>query len=263
MDQQTFGKFRDLIYRESGITLGEEKVSLLTNRLAKRVRELQLRSEAEYFQILETDLSGEELVSLLNSISTNTTFFYREERHFEVFRECLRERARQHKDLKVWCAASSTGEEPYTLAFEVLETLGASAPTTRILATDISTKVLQQAVQGRYPGEALAKIPPKIADKYVAEEGDECVIKQAPRDLLLFKRLNLMSTPYPLRGPIDIIFCRNVMIYFDLQARQKVVNEMYRLLAPGGYFFISHSESLLSVASKFERVDSSVFRKPR
>jgi chemotaxis protein methyltransferase CheR len=267
MKRETFERFRDLIYNQCGIVLPPEKKGLLENRLSQRLRALGLHDEGEYLKIIELDVQGSELVNLINVVSTNTTYFYREAQHFSMFRSFLKEREAAGKSIKVWCAAASSGEEPYTLAMEALEVFGGGRPCpVKILATDISTRVLQKAVQGVYPISALSKIPPEIAQKYCVhheESSEQFVISQTPRELLLFKKFNLVEFPYPLHGPLDIIFCRNVMIYFDNINRQKIVAEFERLLSVGGYLVLSHSENLLGIANSLVKIGNSVFKKVR
>lgn len=266
MQSETFEKFRALIYGASGIALSSEKVGLLNTRIQKRIRELQLSDASQYLEIIESDLSGQELVTLLDCISTNTTYFYREPKHFETYRSILENLSKQGKrDFKIWCAAASTGEEPYVLAMESLETLDSRHNKFRILATDISTRVLKRATDGVYTVESLEKVPEDLRERYfmpVSYNGKTLFkAKKTLSDLLLFKRLNLVEFPYPLKGPIDVIFCRNVMIYFDVETRAKIIQEFYRLLASPGFLFLSHSESLLGVQHSFKRFDTSVFLK--
>lgn len=265
MNNQTFEKFRALIHRQSGIVLPPEKKGLLESRIVKRLRALGISGEEEYFNIIELDVEGAELVNLINVISTNTTYFYREEAHFASYRQMLRELYRPGETLKVWCAASSSGEEPYTLAFEALQEFSTNKPTpVRILATDISTRVLERATQGIYPLSAYEKLPKVVQSKYVhrcADSDESFCIGSEARSLLLFKKFNLVEYPYSLKGPLDIIFCRNVMIYFDNDNRQKIIGEFHRLLRVGGYLVLSHSENLLGISHQFEKVGSSVFRK--
>lgn len=272
MDQRVFERFRELIYRESGIALHAEKISLLSNRIQKRMRELKLSAPEDYLEVIETDLSRQELVALLDAISTNTTYFFRESAHFLTFQRILQEvrTSKRSKPLKIWCAASSTGEEPYTLAYYLRETLDWSHQSGRILATDISTRALERATAGVYSAEQTLKLPPEIrrgmfpdmsSSVFKEPAGIKVRIDPDLQALVLFKRLNLIQFPYPLKGPLDVVFCRNVMIYFDTPTRQRIVSEIERLLAPGGYLFLSHSENLLGITHHLTRVETSVFQK--
>lgn len=266
MEQIIFEKFRSIIYRESGIVLPPEKLPLLSSRIQKRLSALGLKSERDYLDIIELDVSGDELVNLIDVVSTNVTHFYREEAHFSTYREILTALATTgKKEIKIWCAAASSGEEPYTLAIEAEEALKATAAKYKILATDICTKVLKVAMQASYGIEPTEKIPSDLKRKYLhAVQLGGRNIMQINEELtrnLLFKKLNLVSFPYPLRGPLDIIFCRNVMIYFDKPTRERIVNEFWRLTAPGGYLFLSHSENLLGIDHQFTKILGSVYRK--
>lgn len=263
MEREVFEKFRTIIYKESGIVLPPEKISLLSNRIQKRLKALHLKDPRQYLQIIEIDKSGEELSNLVDVVSTNVTHFYREEAHFARLRDILASyKASQKKEIRIWCAAASSGEEPYTILFESLEVIDQSQQTVKILATDICTKVLRQAVEGRYSIESVSKIPANIINKYMQQEHSGFVtVKPEYREKILFKKLNLISTPYPLRGKFDIIFCRNVMIYFDTSTRSKIVNEFSKLLNPDGYLIVSLSESLFGIEQEFAKLNGSVYQK--
>jgi chemotaxis protein methyltransferase CheR len=266
LDTETFEQFRKLIHAESGIKLLPEKLPLLASRISSRLRELNIKSAAKYLEIIESDASGEELVRLIDAISTNTTSFYREAKHFELFTKLIQSHIEEgHTSLKVWCAASSSGEEPYTLAITLKETLKNKLIDTKILATDICTNVLKKAVAGEYSDETIAKVPIDLRERYfsrVKGENSEAWSANKPlRDLIMFRKFNLAEFPYPLKGPIDFIFCRNVMIYFDRQLRQQIIDEMTPLLRPGGYLFLSHSENLLGINHRLTNVASSVYRR--
>jgi chemotaxis protein methyltransferase CheR len=261
MEQRTFDRYRELIYGASGITLGDEKVSLLEGRIRKRMSSLNVSCPDEYFELIEADLSGSELLHLLDAVSTNTTYFYREPEHFTFFTDLVaRHAAAGNRRMRIWCAASSSGEEPYTLAIIAAEQ-HSKIPDLKVLATDISTKVLRRAVTGTYPVEAVERLPPWMRERGFVRNGDLYSVSPFISSHVVFKRLNLVEIPYPLQGPIDVIFCRNVMIYFDIPVRQKIIDQFVRLLAPGGHLFLSHSENLLAVKHPFKRVGSSVFQK--
>lgn len=264
MDQGVFERFRSIIHEHSGIALAPEKMPLLSNRLQRRLRELGLSSEKQYLQIVETDESGEELWKLIEAVSTNTTHFYREPQHFVVLDKVLKNWAGKGKTkFKIWCAAASSGEEPYTLAFQASQSLDLSKNEVRILATDINTKVLRHAVNGVYSAQSVSTVPEDVRKRFLeAGEGAATyAVRPEAKKLLTFKKLNLVEFPYPLKGGIDIIFCRNVMIYFDLETREKIVNEFERQLLPGGLLFLSHSEGLIGITHNLKRYDSSVFIK--
>lgn len=265
MDQRTFREFRDLIYQESGIALSDEKKQLLENRISKRLKALSIQSEDEYLRILETDLNQDELTELIDVVSTNLTFFYREKSHFEHLGNLLQSlRKSNKKELKIWCAAASTGEEPYTLSMIALESLEGSGIDFKVLATDICTKVLKRAMQGIYEEKQFEKMPPYFANKYFNRiNTNEREVIDIVKSKVIFKRFNLAKYPYPLHGEIDIIFCRNVMIYFDVQTRAKCVNEFSKLLTNDGYFYLGQSENLLGITHSLKSIGTSIYRKEK
>lgn len=266
MEQAVFDKYRKLVYDKSGIALAPGKEALVSARVAKRMRALNLDDHRAYLRLLDDDSSGQELVQLLDAISTNVTSFYREPLHFEM----LSQLAAQHlasggRKFRVWCAAASTGEEPYTIVMTLLETFGPHLTDVRLLATDISTKVLARATDGVYTEERVQPIPKALLSRYFEKRGQrgdcEYVASQRLKNLILFRRLNLATPPFPMRGPLDVVFCRNVMIYFDNQVRSRLLNEIHRLLKPGGHLFVGHAESLTGMVSPFKLVRPSVYIK--
>ena len=265
MDKKTFEKVCHLVYDKSGINLTEKKEALVRARLTKRVRALGLTDEAEYLKYLYSDKSGTELVELLDVISTNVTHFFREDAHFEVLGKVLKELESQgQKRIRIWCAAASSGEEPYSIAITVMESMRDHSDT-KILATDISTRVLRKCVEGVYREDSVSRMPERYLKKYfdpIKEDGKvEYKIRQQPRDKVKFGRLNLIEIPYPMHGPLDIVFIRNVMIYFDNNVRRKVLAEIYRLMRPGGFLMVGHSESLTGQVSEFKSVMPAVYIK--
>ena len=266
IDTATFEQFVNLIYQRAGIKLGPHKRALVSSRLGKRMRVLGISDYDQYFDIVQNDSTESELVALLDAISTNVTHFYREERHFDVLADLVRnwEQAGQRR-FRLWCSAASTGEEPYTIGITLAETLQ-SLQDTKILATDISTKVLETARRGVYDQQRVSKIPPKMRSKYFSSlrQSDGTAFQVAPRikEMITFARLNLAEPPFPMRGPLDVIFCRNVMIYFDNPVRKRLLDEMYRLLKPGGYLMVGHAESLSGLLSEFQSVAPSIYTKP-
>ncbi|MEI9937589.1 MAG: protein-glutamate O-methyltransferase CheR [Pseudomonadota bacterium] len=268
MDPKVFLGFRQLAYKHAGIALRDNKEALVSARIAKRVRSLNLNSELAYLEYLKNDKSGEELISFLDVISTNFTSFYRENDHFDLLREELATRVKQGANrIRIWCAAASTGEEPYTLAMTLAESLEHKVDDWRLLATDISLRVLEAASEGAYEAEKLSGVPRNLRDKYfrkvpgTAEEPDMLRVIPALRERIVFKRLNLSTLPFPLGGGLDVVFCRNVMIYFDMTVRQPLVNEVERLLRPGGLLVIAHSETLNGLQTGMTMVKPSVYRK--
>lgn len=265
MDPKTFEKFRTLVYDKSGIALGDQKVALVSARIAKRMRALHIESAEAYYDTVMRDTSGGELVQLIDAISTNYTNFFREPVHFEMLAKLLTKwKADGQHRFRIWCAAASTGEEPYTLAMTLCEALG-SGVDAKILATDISTRVLHKCRQGVYDAQRVAAVDRAMLYKYFDQVRDNgqfvYSVGEALRSLVTFRRLNLSTPPFPMQGPFDAVFCRNVMIYFDNHVRGRLVNEIYRLLKWGGYLMIGHAESLTGLDTPFKTVRPSVYMK--
>ncbi len=272
ISKKEFDKFRALIYDSCRIKLDDKKVHLVKARLGKRIRKLSLNSFSEYYDYVQDPAHEDEFVELLDAISTNTTHFFREEQHFNFLRssilpEIVKKREQSHtKKLRIWCAASSSGEEPYTIAISVLEELqNVSNWDFKMLATDISTKVLKIALRGVYEQEKVEKMPKNIVHKYFSsfKEGGNKYYEagKALKDIISYRRLNLISDTYPFNGPFDVIFCRNVMIYFDAKTREKLINHFYNYLVQGGYLIIGTSESFLSLNHRYSYVKPSIYRK--
>jgi len=267
MERVVFERFRDLIYERSGILLRDGKEVLVAARVGKRMRNLGIDRHADYYQRVVDDQSGTELTILLDAISTNTTSFYREKEHFDQMTSYLTSwLAEGRTRLRLWCAASSTGEEPYTIAITVREALGGRAVDARILATDINTQVLERAQRGEYEAEKVQPVPPDLRQKHFARiqrpSGVMFAVSNELKQMLAFRRMNLAETPYPLKGPLDLIMCRNVMIYFDNTVRQRFLDEAYRLLRPNGILMVGHAESLTGLTGGFKPVRPSVYIKP-
>jgi len=264
---KTFNKLREIIYEESGITLGENKMALACARVNKRVRALSLESYEDYLDYLLSNRSEGEMIQLLDVISTNTTHFFREAAHFEFFAETLKKWHNQgQKKFRVWCAASSSGEEPYTLAMTMQEVLGHDPQVDmKILATDISTKILKMAHVAKYDAGKVNGIPKSLLNKYFSKtkDGDVVTYQAVPllRNMISYKRLNLSTPPFPMKGPMDFVFCRNVMIYFDNLVRTRLVADAHRLLKKDGHLIIGHSESLTGVSTSYKTVQPAVFLK--
>lgn len=268
MEPAIFNKFRKIIFKESGISLGNEKVSLLANRISKRLRALKLSDETQYLKIIETDASGDELAELIDCVTTNVTYFWRESAHFDyVIAKCQEWSKTGKREVKIWSAASSSGEEPYSIAFCLSEHLDLKKCDAKILATDLCSKVLRHAIEGRYQEKQLKDVPDLYLKKYCSHENHKGLkmvsVDKRCKDLVVFRKFNLSTFPYPLKGPFDIIFCRNVMIYFEVELRARLVNEMSKLLSPGGALIIGHSENLLGIEHPLESVKSGIYVKPR
>jgi chemotaxis protein methyltransferase CheR len=259
LTDEEFKKFSQLIYNESGIYLKESKITLLSNRLRKRLIPLKLAEFSEYYDHLQSltgDAKKKEYELLLDVVSTNETYFFRNERHFETLSmACLPELAKTKKDrkLRIWSAACSTGEEPYTIAICILENRHIfQGWDIKILATDIAPSVLDFAHIGEYSGRRIEKVPAGILDKYfISKKGTPEVfsVKDELRKMVDFFYLNFFKDPFPTG--LDVIFCRNVMIYFDKTYQRRLVADFYKSILDTGYLFIGHSETLHSISDDF------------
>jgi chemotaxis protein methyltransferase CheR len=266
LDRATFERIRDIVYDGSGIVLKEDKATLMAGRLGRRLRELRIATARDYLGYLQGEQGTDEVPHLLDAISTNVTFFFREADHFDLVAQ-LHSRwveAGQTR-FRYWCAGSSSGEEPYTLAM-TLHALGAAKLDLRILATDISTAILERALVGEYPERAVAEIPKRILTRYFHRDvsaGEPLyVVGDDLRQMIAFRHQNLVHLPLPLNGPLDLIMCRNVMIYFDHALRSRLVSEFARILKPGGCLLVSQSESLVGVDCELQMVRPSLYVKP-
>ncbi len=265
-----FKKFSDLIYQHVGIFMKLEKKELLNARLGKRLRACQLDSFQEYFEFISRpDQQHQEFVKFLDSVSTNFTSFFREVSHFEYLKDNVLPELVANKsgnrEFVFWSSASSSGEEPYTLAMFLNEFSTHSAGFRyRIMATDISTKVLAMAANGVYPVEQTTKVPLDILRKYFQKglggSAGKVKVKDDLRRQVTFQRFNLMDE-IPWSGDMDVIFCRNVMIYFDRQTQEKLIGKFYNCLNKGGYLFIGHSESIASLKHDFVQVEATTYKK--
>lgn len=268
-----FKRFRDLVFAQSGIHLSEHKRELVRTRLGKRIRALDLSGFNEYYDYIKTDVTGSEAIRMIDAISTNLTFFFRENRHFEHMRDVALpeivadKRKRGDTRLRIWSSACSTGEEAYSIAIVVHEALGDRPPfDVKILATDISTEVLAAAARGLYRKEKLDGVPKMTLQKYFepdrsSDDREMYAVKKDIRDMVTFRRLNLMIDKFPFGGKFAIVFCRNVMIYFNRQTQADLINKLYDVIEPGGYLFIGHSESLTSIEHRFGYVAPTVYQR--
>ncbi len=268
MDMKTFDAFRKLIYDKSGITLGEGKEALVSARVGKRLRALGYDSYKEYLQFLTGDgeASEAEFIEFLDVISTNVTSFFRENDHFVFMADFVKKMVAEGQNrVRIWCAASSSGEEPYTLAMTFLENAQGFRGECKILATDISTHILAKARKGEYSESKMNGVNPQLRARYFTVQGSGSnkvyTVNDTLAGMITFKRLNLSKPPFPMKGPFDLIFCRNVMIYFDNIVRKRLMDEFSRLLRPGGYLMVGHSESMAGMLCDMETVQPSVYVK--
>jgi chemotaxis protein methyltransferase CheR len=263
---QEYDRIRTLLYEESGISLGDNKQPLVVSRLSKRLRELHIDSFEAYYEFVTQDGSGDEFTRMLDLLSTNKTDFFREPKHFEFLREQILPTLEPEKRIRIWSSACSTGEEPYTIAMTLHESVKAPAQWDfSVLATDISTRVLAHAAAGLYEEERIRTVPPDVVRRHFLKGKDKSagLVKVKPHlsKIIKFRRLNLMSDTFPLKSSLDLIFCRNVMIYFDRPTQERLVNKFYRHLKPGGHLFIGHSESLQWVNHPFKTIAPTIYRK--
>ena len=268
--ESDFQKISRLVYEQCGINLHDGKKELVKARLGKRLREGGFGTFSEYYRHVTTDEGRDELIMMIDSLSTNLTYFFREAGHFDKLRKILPEMAQGKKGnrhdgrMQIWSAGCSSGEEPYSLAMTAREILAGIPVPVSILATDISTRVLQAAVRGIYPRERLKNVPDSVLRKYFQYGSGKWngfyQVKKDIRDMVRFMRFNLMDTP-PGDFASDIVFCRNVMIYFDKPTQEMLVNRLHQALQKGGYFFVGHSESLTGLTHPFNYIEPSVYRK--
>ena len=261
-----FEQIRRLAHDQFGLDLREGKETLVSTRLSKKIRELNFPSFQAYFRHVIEDRTGESLIALIDALTTNYTSFFREPAHFDFLRETILPGLRDRGRIDVWSNACSTGEEPYSIAFCLIEELGEQAlDRIRILATDISTRVLDRARQGAYPAERFQGIPASRLRQYLLRgEGrfqNWYRVKPEVRAAVEFQRLNLMDR-FSHLGPFPVIFCRNVMIYFDRPTQQDLVNRLSDCLEPGGYLLIGHSESLNGIDHPLRYLRPATYRKP-
>ncbi|MCK4625134.1 MAG: protein-glutamate O-methyltransferase [Phycisphaerae bacterium] len=272
LTESQFGEIRALVKNTCGISLGDEKMQLVKARLNKRLRKLSLADYDEYINFLRRDRTGNELTAMLDAISTNLTSFFREADHFDYLEQGILKRKiaeaaneKSPKRLRVWSAGCSSGEEPYSIAIVACSSVpNLKSWDAAVLATDLSTRMLERATNGVYSAERVKTVNPQLRSRYF-----ECIqtrpdrlyrVNNTLRSFVHFSRLNLMGD-WPMRGPFDVIFCRNVMIYFDKATQTRLVERFWELLAPRGTLFIGHSESLTSLKHRFKYVQPTVYEK--
>jgi chemotaxis protein methyltransferase CheR len=265
-----FKQIRELVYNYFGINLTEQKRALVVGRLNKVLREQGFDSFQKYYDYVVNDDSGKSLSMLVDRISTNHTFFNRENDHFDhlsqiVLPQLIQSRkAANTKKIRIWVAGCSSGEESYMIAMLLKEQLGTEIKQwdTAILATDISISALEKAVAGVYTTENVSHMPPTLKNKYFTKlPGNEFKVVDELKKMITHRKMNLMREVFPFKGMFDIILCRNVMIYFDRPTRNTLVSKFHRFLIPGGYLYIGHSETLGRNNELFAYVKPAVYRK--
>ena len=260
-DEQ-FGRFRDLIHQEAGISLMPHKKALVAGRLAKRLRHYQLQDYGQYYRLINTADHAGEFQMMVDLLTTNETYFFREPQHFDFLREQVL-KTPPGDEFRIWSAACSSGEEVYTLAMILSEKLG-DRPW-RVLGSDISTRMLQSCKQAVYPMARASHMSNYFLRKYclkgMREHEGMLLIQRKLRERCSFRKINL-TEPLPAIGKFDVIFIRNVMIYFDLETKKQVVRRLLHMLKPGGYLFTSHSESLHAIDPGIRMIKPSIYQKP-
>lgn len=269
LTDEEFEHFRSIVYDETGINMSDMKRALLQSRLLRRLRILGLPDYSSYRTYLDEHYS-DELMQFVNVVTTNKTDFFREDQHFDyMVQEVLPAiEKKEQKKIRIWSAGCSTGEEPYSISMTLHEFFaGREMPNIKILATDIDTQVLETAQNGVYKAESLQGMDADFAKRYFlkgkGENDGRFKIKDSVASLITFKRLNLLEFNYPMKGPFDIIFCRNVIIYFDKPTQKKLFEYMYDFLDDDGYLFIGHSENLSIVSDRFKCLGRTIYRKVR
>ncbi|MBS1159920.1 MAG: methyltransferase, CheR-type [Proteobacteria bacterium] len=256
-----FERVRKLIYQHAGISLSPVKQDMVYSRLARRLRATGKQTFSAYLDALEGN-GGSEWELFVNSLTTNLTSFFREPHHFPIFAEHLK-KIGSGRPIRIWCSAASTGEEPYSIAMTVAETFGACPSHVSIVASDLDTNVLATAQKGVYPLERVEKVAPERLRKFFlrgsgSQEG-YVAVRPELKQMIEFRRINLLEQNYPVKAPLDIIFCRNVMIYFDKATQYKILARFAPLLQPDGLMFAGHSESFLHAADLFRSLGKTVY----
>jgi chemotaxis protein methyltransferase CheR len=271
MGSELFASFQTLIYKEAGIWLGAHKTTLLQGRLTRRLRVLGLANMAEYYHLVTKSDQQHERAMMIDCITTNETHFFREPRHFDflaqrIFARWKKQAAEQQrgKRIRIWSAGCSTGEEPYSLAMLLLKHFSPEAGwDMEVLASDISTRVLEKARIAIFSMDRSTEIPNEFLRSYMLKgTGEqEGLMKVCPeaRKLVRFARLNLLAQPYPFTGLFDLVFCRNVLIYFDQDSKQRAVENMAHHLSPQGLLFVGHSENLNRVTARLKNVAPTIY----
>ncbi len=270
ISDEEFQLMRSLIYERFGINLTEQKRSLLIGRLQKIIKTSGFHSFQQYYEHIINSQNEQALSNLIDRVSTNHTYFYREKDHFDYFLQTAlpnvvsRLEAKGSRELRVWCAGCSSGEEPYMILMLMQKYFGMDYLKwdAGVLATDISLRALNTAKAGIYNQEKIDMIPEELVSKHFYKSGkSEWVVKDSLKKEATFRRFNLMNSHFPFKKPFQIIFCRNVMIYFDQPTRDNLVKKFYQFTDPGGYFFIGHSESLGRSHDHYQYVKPAVYQK--
>ena len=258
--ESDFSRIRTLIYRRAGIALGEQKRQMVYSRVSRRLRELGLAEFSAYLELLEITQDGDEWQAFINSLTTNLTSFFREAHHFPLLADHVR---KCDQPVTVWCAAASTGEEPYSIAITLIEALGGRASSARVIATDIDTAVLAKASAATFSQEQVSQLSAERLKRFfykgTGSNAGKVRVRPEVAAMVKFSRLNLLDPRWEVKEPADAIFCRNVMIYFDRPTQKKVLDRFAPLLKPHGLLFAGHSENPTLVNHAFKPVGQTVY----
>ncbi len=255
-----------LVDRHTGIQLAAGKEDMLYGRLSRRLRKVGLSSFNAYIDLLEQEENGEEFGEFINAVTTNLTSFFRESHHFDYLKKTLLPKLMQtnqnSRRIRIWSAGSSTGEEPYSIAMTVAETMPPGWDV-KILATDLDTDVLAHGERGVYDDSRVEGLERSVVQRWFVKnrhQPGKVRVKPELQELIYFRQLNLLQ-PWPMKGPVDIIFCRNVIIYFDMPTKQKLMNRYADMLPDGGHLFLGHSEAMNNMSNRFSLCGKSVYIK--
>jgi chemotaxis protein methyltransferase CheR len=264
ISDREFGQFQTFIFEAAGISLSNMKKSLVSGRLAKRLKHLNLASYGDYFRLISSGKKPDEVQMAVDLLTTNETYFFREPQHFEFMKAELEKDVQYAKPCRVWSAAASTGEEPYSIAMLLADRLGSLGRPWEIVASDISMRVLERAATGHYSNMRTGGIPHHYLRKYClkgqGKQAGTILVDRNLRQRVQFRQINLNAT-LPQLGTFDFIFLRNVLLYFNLQTKRQVVNRVLSMLKPGGWLFISHTETLHDISDAVDAVRPATYRK--
>lgn len=260
-----FERVRKMIYVRAGISLGNSKQDMVYSRLARRLRATGIDNFRDYLELLESG-GGNEWEAFVNSLTTNLTSFFREPHHFPLLAEHALKQAERHR-VSLWCSAASTGEEPYSMAMTLVDAFGSFTPPVSIVASDVDTNVLAKAESGIYPMERIEKLSPDMVKRFfykgTGSQAGFVRVKPELQALVTFRQINLLDNDWPIRGPLDAIFCRNVMIYFDKETQLKILERFAPLLQAEGLLFAGHSESFHHAGHVFNLRGKTVYELAR
>jgi chemotaxis protein methyltransferase CheR len=264
ISDREFSQFQTFIFEAAGITLSNTKKALVTGRLAKRLKHLDLDSYGDYFRLISSGKEPDELQMAIDLLTTNETYFFREPQHFEFMKAELAKDVQYARPVRVWSAAASTGEEPYSIAMLLEDCLGSLGRPWEIVASDISMRVLERAATGHYSTMRTGGIPQHYLRHYclkgMGQQAGTILVNRNLRQRVQFRQINLNST-LPQLGTFDFIFLRNVLLYFNLQTKRQVVDRVLSMLKPGGWLFVSHTETLHDISGAVDAVRPAIYRK--